>query len=311
MNKECIIIGGSGFLGLNVARGLLSCGYKVTIVDKKAPSPDHFSDLRKKTVFVKMNYHKQDLLRTVIKDKYALFHFASLSLPGTSMENMENDIKDDVMESVKLFKLAYKAGVKKIFFPSSGGTVYGNSNKLPIKEESLTDPISPYGVNRLTIEKYLFLLNKTCGLDYLIYRLGNPYGPGQNPDGEQGLIAIVIYKLLSDLPIMIFGDGNNLRDYIFIEDVVTAFISGIEHDLKNNVYNVGTGKGYTINEVIKIASEIVGIKPRVEYLNRRHIDVKENILDAGKLRSATGWKAAVSLEEGIDRTYKWVKKSVS
>jgi UDP-glucose 4-epimerase len=311
MHKNCILVGGSGFLGLNVAVGLISAGYKVTIVDKRSFCPEYFPEVTKKIDFIRMDYHGSEALKNALRGKDVLFHFASLSLPGTSMDSMDNDIRDDVLGSIKLFKLAHRAGVKKIVFPSSGGTVYGDSDQLPINEKKSTNPISSYGVIKLTIENYLFLFNKIYGMEYLIYRLSNPYGPGQNPNGEQGLITKSIYNMLTGLPITVFGNGKNLRDYMFIEDAVAAFVAGMKQDLKNDIYNVGSGKGYTINEVIKIASEVAGIKPEVKYLKKRQIDVTANILDTTKFRSETGWRAKVSLEKGIKNTYEWVKKRVS
>ncbi len=309
MNKNCVLIGGSGFLGLNIAKGLLTSGYDVTIADIRPPAIPGFAGIIKDVKFCQADYRDSGKLKSILKDQEILFHLACSSLPSTSVYKTEDDIRENVLEPVRFFKEASKNGIRLIVFPSSGGTVYGNSEKLPIDETFLTDPICSYGVTKLMIEKYLSSLNKMSGVDYLIFRISNLYGPGQIPNAAQGIIANVISKLLSGKPVTVFGKGENVRDYIYVQDVVKAFILGIERGLKNDVFNIGTGKGHSIKDVIGIISGIMDVKPQFIYADKRPFDVGSNVLDSGKFISATGWKAETPIEDGINSAYRWVKES--
>jgi len=306
---NCILVGGSGFLGLNIAKGLLTAGYNVTIADIRPPAIPGFTGIIKDVKFYQADYRDSGSLKNILKDQEILFHLACSSLPSTSVCKTEDDIRENVLEPVRFFKEASKNGIRLIVFPSSGGTVYGNSEKLPIDETSLTDPICSYGVTKLMTEKYLSSLNKMSGVDYLIFRISNLYGPGQVPNAAQGIIANVISKLLSGKPVTVFGKGENVRDYVYVQDVVKAFILGIERGLKNDIFNIGTGKGHSIKDVIGIISRIMNVKPQFIYADKRPFDVEANVLDSGKFKSATGWEAETPIEDGINSAYRWVKES--
>lgn len=310
MNEKCVLIGGSGFLGVNLAKALLSSGYDVTLVDKKAPSQKLFSGVVDNISFRRIDFRDAAKIAPIIKDKDILFHFAYSSLPANSMRKMEEDLRSNVAESIGLFRLAAKNGVGKIVFPSSGGTVYGNTGMLAAKENFPTNPICAHGITKLTVEKYLFMFKEIFNLDYLIYRIANPYGPGQDPSGEQGLVANAMGKILKGLPVTVFGGGETVRDYIYVEDVIDAFTIGIKKDLKNDIFNIGTGKGYSINSAIRLIAKVAGVKPNIEYTSRRPFDVKASVLDNSKMRKASGWKPKVSFEKGIGKTYNWLTKHI-
>ena len=307
MYKNCILIGGAGFIGTNLAKGLLSEGYSVTVVDKLLSRFFTQSGIIDKVSFCRCDYLDLEELKPAIKNQEILLHFAYSSLPGSPINSMENDVKDNVLGSIRLFKFAAENGVKKIIFPSSGGTVYGDAGKSPIKESSPADPICFHGISKLMIEKYLFLFKRTFGVDYLLYRISNAYGPGQNPDSGQGLIPNVISRIYKDEQINIFGDGKAVRDYIYIDDIVKAFMSGIKYDLKNDVFNIGTGIGYSINEIIDNISRTLSVRPKIVYSDKRITDVRSNVLNTDKIRSITGWKSEISIEEGIKKTCQWIK----
>ena len=309
MGKKSILIGGSGFIGTHVAKGLLSAGYDVTIVDKKQPQYSIFGNWQDVISFHKIDFHDNRRLKALVKGKDLLLHFAYSSLPGNSMTKMEEDIMDNTGETVRLLRLAVENGVGKVVFPSSGGTVYGNSEKLPIKEDFPTNPICSHGITKLAIEKYLYLFNKIFSLDYLIYRIANPYGPGQRPDGEQGLVANVMGRMLRGEEITVFGKGENVRDYIYIDDVVKAFTLGVKSDLKNDIFNIGTGKGHSINEIVKLVSDELHIKPRIRCAGSRVFDVRSSVLNSGKIKKAAEWEPEVGLEEGISKTHAWIRRS--
>lgn len=311
MNKNCVLVGGSGFIGLNLAKALIQAGYHVTIVDIRFPVIPGFKYTAKNINFCKVDYRDAKKIKGVLKNQDVLFHLACSSLPGTPIAKVENDIRDNVIESVRFFKNVVESGIRLIIFPSSGGTAYGNQEKLPIKETFLTNPICSYGVTKLMIEKYLFFFNKMFGVDYLIFRIGNLYGPGQMPNATQGVIANVIDKLLQDKPITIFGRGDNIRDYIYVEDAVKALVIGLKKGLKNDVFNISTGKGHSINDVIRVIAKVTEIKPRIVHSCKRPFDVAANVLDSHKFFLATGWKPETSIEEGIKNAYEWIKGSLA
>jgi len=307
---RCILTGGAGFLGMNVARGLVNSGHEVVVIDKKPLISDCTFDLQKKMRFIPADFKDLDKSEDVFQKGDILFHFAYSALPGTPLNKMGDDIKENVFESVKLFEMAIKKGIKKIIFPSSGGTVYGEVSDFPIKEGMPTNPICSYGITKLMLEKYILFLSRMYGVGYLIYRISNSYGWGQSVHSEQGLIVNALVKMLNGSQITIFGDDHMVRDYIYIDDIVNAFILGVEKDIRDDIYNIGTGRGYSIKEIIELVSKTVGVCPKVIYSNKRLVDVEKSILDPTKIRLASGWEAKVSLEEGISKTHKWVKSAI-
>jgi len=249
-------------------------------------------------------------IKNLLANKDVLFHFACSSLPGTPIEKIDDDIRDNIERTVKFFQVAASCGIKKIVFPSSGGTVYGPCKTLPITEESPTNPICSYGITKLAVEKYLILLHKVYGIDYLIFRISNPYGPGQNPQGKQGLIANVISRLLMNKPITVFGEGKTVRDYIYIDDVAQAFLFALQANIKNEIFNIGSGIGFSINEVINLISDLLNKKLKVLRDKDRITDVDANILDIRKFCSRTNWKPETTFEKGLRYTYEWIYESM-
>ena len=310
MKLNCILIGGSGFLGTHVALKLIESGCDVTIVDKNPPTIYSFSTSLKDVNFILADFQDYNKIGNLLANKDVLFHFACSSLPGSPIEKIDDDIRDNIERTVKFFQVAALCGIKKIVFPSSGGTVYGPSKTLPISEESPTNPICSHGITKLAVEKYLILLHKVYGIDYLIFRISNPYGPGQNTKGKQGLIANVISRLLMDKPITVFGEGKNVRDYIYIDDVVQAFLFAIQANIKNEIFNIGSGIGLSINEVINLISNLLNKKPKVLRDKDRITDVDANILDIRKFCSKTNWKPETIFEEGLRYTNEWIYESI-
>jgi len=302
MNKRCLIIGGAGFLGLNLTKGLLSSGYKVLILDKTMAK----SSIMDRIDFVQADLMNASIVRNTIQKGDIIFYFACASLPGSPFEKIDADIHQDVEGFIGVIKAAISHGADKIIFPSSGGTVYGNPLNLPISEDHPTSPICYYGVTKLMNEKYLYMFNRTHGLDYLIFRIGNPYGPGQDPKRLQGLIPKAMKKIMDDEKVEVFGDGENIRDYIYIDDVVEAMVKSVDLGLKNDVFNMGTGVGTSINDVLRVASSILKKKPQVEHLDKRPSDVATNILSSSKLYSEIDWKPKVPLKEGMKMTHRWL-----
>jgi len=216
------------------------------------------------------------------------------------------DVNTNLVGTINLLEECVKANVKRIIFASSGGAVYGNQDKEIYKEEDATDPISPYAISKLTIEKYLRYYKIHYELDYLILRYANPYGPGQNIVGSQGIIPIFLNLIKNDKPITIFGDGKNVRDYIYIDDLINITKLLFSKKNKYSVYNVGSGEGNSINEVISIIRRITKKNVFIENKQARLIDIKKIILDSKRSNKETNYVLKTSLEKGIQKTWNWI-----
>ena len=194
-----------------------------------------------------------------------------------------------------------------MIFASSGGTVYGLPHTVPIDEDHPTNPITSYGVVKLAIEKYMDLFWRLHGLHYTVLRISNPYGPYQNPVGQQGAIAVFLHHLRTGQPITIWGDGRVVRDYIYVSDLVDALVLAAEVETRRKVLNVGSGHGTSLNELIALMGKETGERPEVDYLKGRALDVPANVLGISRVREELGWRPRTTLDEGIARTWNWTK----
>jgi UDP-glucose 4-epimerase len=205
-----------------------------------------------------------------------------------------------------MFQSAQKAGVKKMFFSSSGGTVYGEPLSVPIKESAPANPVNPYAISKLAIERYLEFFYHHYGMEYVILRYSNPYGERQNPLGNQGVIPIFLNKIKNDKEPTIFGDGNSVRDYIYIKDAIDATLAVVNKSPESSIFNIGNGKGTTLNELIWIMEEVTGKKIAPVYIPDSRNYLSKIVLDISKIYDNTGWQPQVDLTKGIKRTWTWI-----
>jgi UDP-glucose 4-epimerase len=220
---------------------------------------------------------------------------------------MAFDVQSNLIGTINFLKAAVAARVRKVLFVSSGGTVYGIPSGLPIKETAPTDPICSHGIAKLAIEKYLGLFELLHGLGFLIFRLSNPFGERQRP-GAQGAIAAFMDKALRAEPIEVWGDGSVVRDYIYIEDAIDALVEGLGYSGEQRLFNVGSGVGRSLNEVLGILETVSGRRILRKYLPSRAIDPPANVLDIGRIKSEIGWSPRIPFADGIDRTWKWYQE---
>lgn len=235
-----------------------------------------------------------------------VFHYISTTVPATAKKDPVHDITSNVIGSVRLFQQAIDHKIKKVIFSSSGGTVYGEPLSLPLRETDPLNPAEPYAIAKTAIERYLQYFHNTCGLDYTILRYSNPYGEGQNPHGQQGVIPIFLEKIRRGERPLIYGDGSMIRDYLYIEDAVDATLAVFEKQTADKVYNVGSGEGVSVNHLIDIMSVITGRKIQPEYLQNSGAYIQRIVLDISKMRNEAGWKPVTSLEAGIKKTWDWI-----
>lgn len=306
---KALILGGCGFLGSHVAEGLLQSGYTVRIFDKVKVDTKNINHIIDDLQMMEGDFTNEKDVARAIKGIDYIFHFIGTTLPKTSTENPVYDIESNVISTLKLLNLATQEKIKKIILSSSGGTVYGVPQVIPISEDHPTNPTSAYGISKLMIEKYLALYHLTKGLDYVIFRIANLYGERQNPHSIQGAIAVFLGSAKEGKPITVWGKGNITRDYIYIKDSVPVLINAVQPNNQQRVFNLGSGKGTTLNELLAVIKEVTGRTVKVTYTEKRAIDVPINVLDISRAREEFGFSPNTTLLDGVRKTWQWLNQS--
>ena len=305
--KRCLILGGAGFIGSHITDAFIDMGYSVSVFDRPNISRHNLKQCIDLIDFIEGDFNNDNDLVSALEGIDVIIHLVSTTLPGPSNDNPMYDIDSNVIGTLKLLELIRKKDIKKFIFISSGGTVYGIPETLPIPESHPTNPICSYGIGKLMIEKYLILYNHLYGLNYAILRLGNPYGERQRVDALQGVITVFLGKILLGKPITVWGDGKVARDYFYIKDLKTLFPSLMQSDINAATYNIGSSKAYSINELLKIIEEVTGKGFKVDYTSNRKLDVPINCLDISRVNTELGWTPSTSISEGIFKTWNWLK----
>ena len=301
---KSLVLGGNGFIGAHLVDGLLEGSWPVRIYDR---SPNRFRATPGGAEYVEGELGNHGLIRAAVEGMDVVFHFVSTTIPKTSNDDPIYDVRSNLVDTLQLLESCVEAGVRKVVFASSGGTVYGRPRKVPITEYHPTDPITSYGIVKLAVEKYLGLFEHLHGLDYAALRISNPYGLYQDPDGQQGAVPVFLNRLRTGRPVIIWGDGSVVRDYLYVSDLVEALKLAAETETEPKVFNVGSGQGASLNQLLAIMSEVTGERPEVEYVSGRALDVPANVLDVARVREELGWSATTDLAEGIERTWDWVR----
>jgi len=261
-----------------------------------------------------LEYHYGDFansleLEKVVDGADVVIHLVGNTVPQSSNDNPRFDVDAHIGPSLTLLDLCVKHKVGQVIFTSSGGTVYGVAGDQPIVENQLTMPISSYGIQKITIEHYLRLYQRLHGLNSTVLRVSNPYGPGQGIGRNQGLIAMVCHKILHNSPVEIWGDGSVVRDYIYVQDLVSAIEKSILHVSGFEVFNVGTGIGSSINHVLELFRDLGYGKFQVDYRPARAVDIPTNILDITKFSTQFSWRPQYLLSEGIRKTMQAISEN--
>ncbi len=229
-----------------------------------------------------------------------IVHLASTTIPSTSMADPAFDARSNIEMALRLLEAARQRGIRNFVFASSGGTVYGDPVSVPVRESNSTEPRSPYGIVKLAVEKYVGLYSRIHGLRGISLRISNPYGYGQFFGAPIGVIARLLHHAYEGTTFSVWGDGSVVRDYFHIDDLLRAFqVTIANRDVPAGVYNVGAGRGTSLNDLIALVERITSRKIKVRYEPARDVDVHAIWLDTGKFAKATGWKPSLTLEEGI------------
>lgn len=301
---KALIYGGNGFIGSHLVDSLINDGHQVCVLDRypekhRAPLPN--------VAYYSATFGDTFVIAEALKDVDIVYHVASTTVPSTSNEDPISDIESNLVGTVRLLDLMVKTGIKRLVFLSSGGTVYGNADVTPISEKHPLKPICSYGVVKLAIENYLNMYKELYGLSPIILRPSNAYGPRQGHTGIQGFIFSLLSKTKAQEPLIVWGDGSVVRDYVYVEDLVRLCLLAGSSGL-TGTFNAGSGYGYSVTEVIDMTSQTLGVKLTVSFQDGRPFDVRKVILDCSKAEKVFGWRASTSLSEGILKTWSWIQE---
>jgi UDP-glucose 4-epimerase len=239
----------------------------------------------------------------------AVYHLVSTTLPGTADLDPKTDIQDNLIGAINLFESMHGLGVHRILFLSSGGTVYGIPEMVPIPETHPLRPISSYGIVKASIEHYLEMYRRTRGISPIIVRASNPFGPRQAHSGVQGVISTFLRRVLAGEPIEIWGDGSIVRDYFDVIDLA-EFCARAGTGRGEGAYNVGSGRGMSINEIVEAVRKVTGLDFETIYKPERTIDVPRSVLDCSRAKNDFEWECEADFDSALRKTWDWLKVHV-
>ncbi len=297
---RCLVLGAGGFIGTNLCLALRARGIDVTGFGRQPHAPAVLAGMPWIT-------GTMEQAGEAVEGHARVFDLIGAGLPNSSNDNPAQIVADGVPAKVRLLEACRRQHVRRIVFASSGGTVYGITGPAPVPEDAPTEPISAYGIGKLVVEKYLSLYQHLYGLESRAVRIANAYGRHQDARRGQGLVAAILQRLLADEPVEIWGSGDVVRDYIHIDDVVSAMLALLDHDGPDRVFNVGSGIGRSVAEVVRDAAHVTGRTPRVLHREGRAADVPVNILDSRRLSQQTGWRPRIAWDDGLRETARWIE----
>lgn len=303
-----LLIGGAGFIGANLLKTFINNdAYNIFVLETPFANISKLQHFGEKITIFKGVLADYDLLQSIILDHNidVIIHLVSTLVPGSSYDDYKREFENIIFPTVRLMGLCAEKNIKFIYF-SSGGTIYGNNSQEKFLETDLREPISYYGLSKQIIEDSILFEHRRANLRYLIVRPSNPFGSGQSLNGVQGLIAVAIGKIMANEPLTIWGDGSSIRDYIYIDDLANMMYELINKDVENEIVNIGSGIGYSINDILLHLKNIAGDKLIVKYETSRSVDVTSVILNITKLESLIKINNT-PLEEGISMFYNDVK----
>lgn len=328
---NALLLGGNGFIGSHLVDRLLCEQNRVRVFDRRE---EFYRDPIVGVEYCYGDYDNRTLLAEALQNIDTVFHLNSTTLPKTSNDDPAFDLMSNVVETIHLLEQCVEHGIKKIVFLSSGGTVYGRPASVPVSEYSQTNPACSYGMTKLrvrkrisslalprksgetreviplrdlTIERYLALFHHLYRLDYVVVRPSNPYGARQNPKGIQGAISVFLGKIAEGEPIEIWGDGEIVRDYVYIKDLVEGIYQAATRTTTSRVFILGSGEGHSLNAIVAIIRKVVATEVNVVYTAGRSVDVPTIYLDISRAERELDWRPQTPLNAGIQETWRFVK----
>ena len=302
--SSCLVLGAGGFIGGHLCRSLRRRGAVVHGFGRRRSYPEALEGVR----WTAGEFSDRAALARAVDGAEHVFHLLGSSTPESSNKDPVADLAAGAMASLHLLEICRAAGVRKVVFLSSGGTVYGIPSAVPISEDAPTDPISAYGVSKLAVEKYLRLYHHLHGLDYVVLRVANPFGPWQDPDRRQGVVPALMQAVLDGRPAEIWGDGRVVRDYLFAADAADAIAEAAAYRGEHRIFNVGSGVGRSVLDVLEDIGAALG-RADVEAVHRpaRATDVPVNVLDTSRIQRELGWEPRTGWADALDATAAWLR----
>ncbi len=295
--------GGAGFIGSRLVKRLFSDGWDVTVVDDFSSSPSNDE------IESSSSLYKLDIADPALADVFSehqpeiVFHLAAQVSVARSMREPELDVHTNIFGGINVLQQCVQSGVKRVVLFSTGGALYGEPEYLPCDEAHPIKPLSIYGTSKHTLEQYTRIIAEANGIEYTILRPGNVYGPGQDPRGEAGVIAIFGLKMLAEEEVPIHGDGEQVKDYVYVDDVVAAGVAAARPGVSTGgIYNIGSGVPTSVNEIFSLLATETGYSRPPVHATERPGDVRRIYLDISKARRELGWTPEIDLSEGITRT---------
>jgi UDP-glucose 4-epimerase len=297
---KCVVVGGNGFLGSHVVDALAAAGHEVTAFDRFSGDVSFASA---DTRIVVGDFLNQADVRGALAGQQYVFHFLSTTTPASSENDPMLDVRTNIAASIELFEVACAAGVERVVFASTGGAIYGDHPEPALDESVLPQPVSPYAIGKLAIEGYLRYFRRKFGLSSVSLRISNPYGPRQRANKRQGVVPIFLHHALTGTPLTVFGDGSMVRDFLYVEDAATMIAATATPESRFDTYNLGSGEGHSISEVIDVIRAVTGLPLELEYQPAPTTFVERVVLDTSRFTDEFDIRSAVSLEEGVRRTW--------
>lgn len=304
---KILIFGGGGFIGSTIADRLLVDGHSLRIFERPRVPPYRSFRPHESVEWIGGDLSSAHDVGDALAGVDAVMHLVSTTLPKGSNDDTVYDVQSNVVASLQLLEAMVRAKVSRIVFISSGGTVYGTPQYLPIDEAHPTDPLVSYGITKLAIEKYLHLYQHLHGIRPVILRVANPYGERQRIETAQGAVGVFAHRALVGTPIEIWGDGSVTRDYIHVQDVADAFVRALAYEGSHTCFNISSGVGVSLNELVEQLSDVLGRQIAVDYRPGRPFDVKLNVLSNERARQELGWTPSIDMRTGLVRTVQWMR----
>lgn len=304
---RALVTGGAGFLGSHLVDRLLAEGHEVDVIDdlstgKLGNLADARADRSRRFTFHQLDIRAPELVDVLThRAPEVVFHLAAQASVSVSVAQPAFDADVNVLGSLNIFQAAVVAGVRKVVFASSGGAIYGSLEEIPVREGHPQRPLSPYGVAKKAVGDYLYYYREIQGLEFSAIAPANIYGPRQDPHGEAGVVAIFAERLLAMERPTIYGNGDQTRDFVFVDDVVDAFVRAADRG-NGLILNVGTGVETTIQQLYDTMARLAGFDEPASYAPARAGDVLRSAVDPGRAEIHLGWKPFTSLEDGLART---------
>jgi UDP-glucose 4-epimerase len=303
---KIIIFGGGGFIGSTVADKLLMQGHSLRVFERPRVEPYREFSTTEQVEWITGDMSSMHDVSNAMDGVDAVVHLVSTTLPKSSNDDPIYDVQSNVIATLQMLNAMVAKNISKIIYISSGGTVYGNPIYLPIDEKHPTNPVVSYGVTKLTIEKYLHIFEKIYNIKCITLRVANPYGERQRVETAQGAVGIFLYRALKDIPIEIWGDGSVTRDYIHVSDVADAFIRALDYIGDHRIFNISSGVGTSLNDLIKMLEKTLNKSIKRQYLSARSFDVPVSILSNNLAKKELAWNPKLSMTMGIEQTAKWL-----